>query len=90
MIFAVHKSSNFNCNLVSKISNLMRSMSSSKKQKIRDEGRMFNDEWFVKYYVVQQNEKALCLICRNYIACLKEFNIKRHYNSRHSENTREF
>jgi len=31
------------------------------------------------------NERALCLICRNNIACLKEFNIKRHYNSRHSK-----
>jgi len=37
-------------------------MSTSKKRKILDEGRMFNDEWFVKYFVVQQNEKALCLI----------------------------
>jgi len=32
---------------------------------------MFN-EWFVKYVVVQQNERVLCLICRNNIACLKE------------------
>jgi len=61
-LFAVHKSCNFNCNLVSKIGNLMRNMSTSKKRKILDEGRMFNDEWFVKYFVVQQNEKALCLI----------------------------
>jgi len=29
--------------------------------------------------------KGLCLICQNNIACLKEFNIKRHYNSRQSE-----
>jgi len=46
---------------------------------------MFNGEWFVKYFVVQQNERGLCLICRNNIACLKEFDIKRNYNSRHSE-----
>ena len=26
----------------------------------------------MKYFVVQQNEGALCLICRNNIACLKE------------------
>ena len=57
----------------------------SKKRKINDEGRLFNDEWFVKYFVTQQNTNAICLICQNKMACLKEFNIKRHYNSRHSK-----
>jgi len=28
--------------------------------------------------------KGLCMICRNEIDCLKKFNVKRHYNSRHS------
>jgi len=53
--FAVHKSSNSNCNLVSQIGNFMGSMSYWKNRKIL-EGRMFNGEWFVKYFVVQQNE----------------------------------
>jgi len=43
-----------------------------KKRKILDEGRMFKDELFVKYFGFQQNERALYLICRNSIACLKE------------------
>ena len=51
----------------------------SKKRKITDEERAFNDEWFEKYFVVQQNKKAVCLICQSNIACLKEYNIKRHY-----------
>ena len=55
----------------------------SKKRKINDEGRLFNDEWLVKYFVTQQNTNAICLICQNKIACLKEFNIKRHNNSLH-------
>ena len=50
----------------------MRSMSCSKKRKILDENRMFKDEWFVKYFAFQQNERALYLICRNNIACVKE------------------
>jgi len=79
--FAVHESSTFSWNLMSRC---------SKKRNILDEGRMFNDEWFMKYFVVQQNERALCLICRNEIACLKKFNTKRLCNSRHSYNTREF
>ena len=52
----------------------------SKKRKITDEGRAFNDKWFEKYFIVQQNEKAVSLICQSNIACLKEYNIKRHYN----------
>jgi len=83
--FGVHESSSFNCNLVSKIDNFMRSMSCSKKWKILVEGRIYNDVLIVKYFVVQQNERALCLICRNNIVRLKQFNIKRHYNSRHWE-----
>jgi len=46
--FAVHKSSNFDCNLISKIGNFVRSMSASKKRKILDDGRMFSDEWFLR------------------------------------------
>ena len=55
-----------------------------KKRKINDEGRIFNNEWFVKYFVVQ-DEKAICLICQSNIVCLNEYNIKRHYNSQHSK-----
>ena len=57
----------------------------SKNRKIIDEGWAFNDEWFEKYFVVQQNEKVFCLICQSNIACLKEYNIKRHYNSIHAK-----
>ena len=57
----------------------------SKKRKISDGRRAFNDEWFEKYFVVQQNEKTVCLICQSIIACLKEYNIKRHYNSIHAK-----
>jgi len=82
--FAVHKNSNFNIILVAKIGNFLRSMC-SKTRKILDEGRMFNDEWFMKYFFVQQKERALGKIFRNNMACLKEINIKRHYDHRHSE-----
>jgi len=39
---------------------------------------MFNDQRFMKYFVVQQNERALCMLC------LKRFSIKWHYTSGHS------
>jgi len=57
--FVLHKNSNFNCNLVSKIGKFMQSMSCSKKRKILDKGRIFKDKWFVKYFAVQQNERVL-------------------------------
>jgi len=33
---------------------------------------MYNHKWFVKYFVVQQNERALCLVCLNNIVCLRD------------------
>jgi len=41
--FAVRKSSNFVFHLVSKIGDFMRSMSCSRKLKVRDEGQMNNE-----------------------------------------------
>ena len=34
-----------------------------KKRKVIDEGQVFNDHWFVKYFAVQQTEKDIWLIC---------------------------
>ena len=55
----------------------------SRKRKINDEGRMFNDKRFGKYFAIQQNEKAIFLISQIKIACLKQLSVKRHYNSIH-------
>ena len=55
------------------------------KRKLNNERRIFNNEWLIKYFIVQQNKKAVCLIVQNNIACLKENNIKRHYNSPRSK-----
>ena len=57
----------------------------SEKRKITNERWVFNNGWFEKNFVVQQNKKAVCLICQSNIACLKEYNIKRHYNSIHAK-----
>ena len=43
-----------------------------KKRLVIDYSVTIQDEWFVKYFAVQQNKRALYLICRNNIACLKE------------------
>jgi len=59
-------------------------MSAAKNRKIDDEGRIFNNDWSNKYFVIQHNEGAVCVICQTTIAVIKEYNIKRHYTSKHS------
>ena len=36
-----------------------------------------------KYFVILHNENVICLICQNAIAGMKEYNIKRHYWTKH-------
>ena len=59
-------------------------MFAAKKRKIDDEGRLFNKEWSDKYFVVQHNHGAVCVICQTTIAVMKEYNIKRHYTTKRS------
>ena len=59
-------------------------MSTSKKRKVDYERRKFNNKWCVKYFIVQHNQDVVCLICQSTIAVMKEYNIKRHYCTKHS------
>ena len=59
-------------------------MSATKKRKIDDEGRIFNKDWSSKYFVIQHNQGTVCVICQTTIAVMKEYNIKRHYTTKHS------
>ncbi|UYV82126.1 EPM2AIP1 [Cordylochernes scorpioides] len=57
-----------------------------KKRKIDGECRKFKDQWNIQYFVIESSNKALCLICNESIAVLKEYNMKRHYETKHSQN----
>jgi hypothetical protein len=57
-------------------------MSLSKKCKMDCEQRSFQEKWTDDIFV-SMNVKALCLICNESIAVLKEYNIARHYNLKH-------
>ncbi|UYV62467.1 EPM2AIP1 [Cordylochernes scorpioides] len=57
-----------------------------KKRKIDSECRKFKDQWNNQYFVIESSNKALCLICNESIAVLKEYNMKRHYETKHSQN----
>ena len=58
-------------------------MSSHKKSKIDPERRTFNSEWTTKYFFVGVSHKAVCLICPENTAVFNEFNIKRHFQTKH-------
>ena len=45
-------------------------MSAAKKQKIDDEGRVFNSEWCSRYLVGPHNEGVVCLVCENTFAAM--------------------
>ena len=56
---------------------------SKRKRKIADERRVFNEEWTSKYFFTDTENKAVCLLCQEMIAVLKEFNLKRHHETKH-------
>ena len=55
------------------------------KRKIDSECRVFNPQWTHDYFFVQCKEKAVCLICQETVAVFKEYNLRRHYESRHKD-----
>ena len=53
------------------------------KRKYCNENRVFNEQWTMQYLFIESNGKPLCLICQETISVVKEYNLKRHYKSRH-------
>ena len=56
---------------------------STKKRKVDSECRVFKDEWTWKYFFTVVKDKPVCLICNETVAVFKEYNISRHFTSRH-------
>lgn len=56
----------------------------SKKRKVDVENRVFKNSWTEDYFVVEQFGGVSCLICQEAIAVQKEYNIKRHYSTKHA------
>jgi hypothetical protein len=57
-------------------------MSLSKKRKMDSECRTFRERWTEKYFCVSMNGNALCLICSESVAALKECYVVRYYSSK--------
>jgi hypothetical protein len=55
----------------------------SKKQKVCDEGRVFKEDCTYKYFFIESDGKPVCLFCQRTVSLVKEYNMKRHYDSKH-------
>ena len=58
---------------------------SERKCKIADERRVFNEEWTSKYFFTDTENKAVRLLCQETLVVLKEFNLKRHHETKHKK-----
>ena len=58
---------------------------SSVKRKIGQEGRIFQEKWGYAYFFTSCNSVPICLICKQSVSVIKEYNIKRHYDTNHGK-----
>ena len=62
---------------------LLLTMDFRKKRKVDSEHRAFNKDWMPKYFFTEIDNKGVCLLCNQSVAVLKEYNISRHYATKH-------
>lgn len=55
------------------------------KRKVGDEHRQFQEKWETQYFFVEHRGIPTCLICTEKVAVHKEYNLKRHYSTKHAE-----
>jgi len=53
------------------------------KRKVDLECRALKVQWGINYFVVEMNDKVICLLCNDTIAVRKEYNIRSHYQTKH-------
>ena len=57
-------------------------MSVAKKRKVDSEQHTVKEEWTLKYFLIEHGSKPMCLICNEVLAVNKEFNLKRHFETK--------
>ena len=55
----------------------------SRKRKIEEENRSFQERWEEKYFFALCGDKITCLLCQIVLSVPKESNLKRHYETSH-------
>ena len=59
-------------------------MSSRKRKASSNANRIFPERWTCQYFFVSVENKPICLICNQLVSECKEYDLKRHYVSKHS------
>lgn len=57
----------------------------NKKRKYEQENRSFNNEWEENFFFIDNNGKALCVICNSTVKNYKASNLRRHYETNHPQ-----
>ncbi|KAL3852259.1 hypothetical protein ACJMK2_015925 [Sinanodonta woodiana] len=57
----------------------------SRKRKLADEKKVFQVKWEDLYFVNEVSDTIQCLICKQTISVPKVYNVRRHYETMHSE-----
>ena len=55
----------------------------AKRRNVNKEKRVFKDSWADLYFFVEQKEKPICLICNESVSVNKEYNLKRHHETKY-------
>lgn len=58
---------------------------SNKRKREADIERLYQEMWTEKYFFVSHRNKPVCLICTESMAVMKEYNLKRHFDSKHAQ-----
>jgi hypothetical protein len=56
-----------------------------KKRKVDAENRQFQDNWTEDYYFILNKGLPVCLLRNESVSVNKEYNLKRHFTSRHAD-----
>ena len=64
---------------------IMASNKSIQPCKRRKVDRGFLDIWTEKYFFIEHNGSPICLICQTPLSQFKDYDLKRHYETRHSK-----
>lgn len=63
----------------------MTTANENKKRKYDQENRSFNNEWEENFFFIDNNGKALCVICNSTVKNYKVSNLRRHYETNHPQ-----
>ena len=57
----------------------------AKKRKVDAEGRSFKQIWTTTLFFTEVKGKPVCLVCGEHVAVFKEYNLRRHYETKHAD-----